>query len=366
MRRKNTTILSVILSALLLFTPVYAEDFGDGSGFTDNPAASTQTTNSSNQNVSGASSVSGGGYRSSIKLKKGKTVTAYICTTELAKLKIPGSKFKWKSSNKKVATVSSKGIVTAKKKGKTTITAKKGKATYKCKLIVETPKLSSKTASIINGKTYQFKVSGTKQKVKWKSSDKSIVSINSKGKATAKKAGTVFITAKVSTYEFYQSVTVTVPVLPTPTPAPVPSNNNNTYSTPVFNLGQAWTVPGQWRMTINSVTEMTERNPYSDTNPEAVYLVDYTYENLGYSKSDGLYMSLGLYKYVDSQGYMGYAYPNSPTYYPEELPIGAKCRAQECIGVNHRGNFKIYIDEYSDNGYSDSDKYSAIFNVSVN
>ena len=151
MRMKKTTILSVILSALLLFTPVYAEDFGDGSGFTDNPATSNQVTNSSNQNVSGASSVTGGGYRSSIKLKKGKTVTAYICTTELAKLKIPGSKFKWKSSNKKVATVSSKGIVTAKKKGKTTITAKKGKTTYKCKLIVETPKLSSKTASIING-----------------------------------------------------------------------------------------------------------------------------------------------------------------------------------------------------------------------
>lgn len=364
MRRKNTTILSVILSALLLFTPVYAEDFGDGSGFTDNPAASTQTTNSSNQNVSGASSVSGGGYRSSIKLKKGKTVTAYICTTELAKLKIPGSKFKWKSSNKKVATVSSKGIVTAKKKGKTTITAKKGKATYKCKLIVETPKLSSKTASIINGKTYQFKVSGTKQKVKWKSSDKSIVSINSKGKATAKKAGTAFITAKVSTYEFSQSVTVTVPATPTPKPS---NNNTNNTTTPVFNLGQTWTVPGQWRMTINSVTEMTERNPYSDKNPEAVYLVDYTYENLGYSSNgDGLYMSLGLYRYVDAQGYMGYTYPNSPTYYPEVVPIGAKCRAQECIGVNHKGDFKIYIEQYSDNGYSSSDKYSAIFNVSVN
>ena len=357
MRKKKTMLLSVILSVLLLFTPVYAENFGDASGFGSNPNTSTGAgTNHSNQRNPS--------YQ--IKLKKGKTVTAYICSKEVAKLKVSGSKYKWTSSNKKVATVSSKGIVTAKKKGKTTITAKKGKNTYKCKLVVETPKLSKKTTSIIKGKTYQFKVSGTKQRIKWTSSNKSVVSINSKGKATAKKAGTAFITAKISTYEFSQLVTVTVPVLPTPTPTPVPSNNNNTSLTPVFNLGQTWTVPGQWRMTINSVTEMTERNPYSDTNPEAVYLVDYTYENLGYSKSDGLYMSLGLYKYVDSQGYMGYTYPNSPTYYPEELPIGTKCRAQECIGVNHKGNFKIYIDEYSDNGYSDSDKYSAIFNVSVN
>ena len=366
MRKKKSLLISLVMCILLAFTPVYAEDFGDGSGFRDNSTTSTPGTNSSDQNVSGASSVTGGGYRSAIRLKKGKTVTAYICTTELAKLKISGSKFKWASSNKKVATVSSKGIVTAKKKGKTTITAKKGKITYKCKLIVETPKLSKKTASLSVGKSYQFKVSGTKQKIKWTSSDSSVVSINSKGKVTAKKAGTVIIAAKVSTYEFSQSVTVTVPATPTPTPSNNNANNTTT-STPVFNLGQTWTVPGQWRLTINSVTEMTERNPYSDANPEAVYLVDYTYENLGYSRNgEGLYMSLGLYRYVDSQGYMGYTYPNSPTYYPDRVPIGAKCRAQECIGVNHKGDFKIYIDQYSDNGYSSSDKYSAIFNVSVN
>ena len=366
MRKKKTMILSVILSVLLLFTPVYAEDFSDGSGFGSNPNTSTSTgTNNSNQNVPSSGYEMGGGYHSPIKLKKGRTVTAYICTQELARLKVSGSKYKWTSSNKKVATVSSKGIVTAKKKGKTTITAKKGKTTYKCKLVVETPKLSKKTASIIKGKTYQFKVSGTKQKVKWTSSDSSIVSINSKGKATAKKAGTAFITAKVSTYEFSQSVTVTVPATPTPTP----SNNNTsntTTSTQVFNIGQTWTVPGQWKFTINSVKEVSERNRFTDKNPESVYLVDYTYENIGYTSSpinDGLYMSLGLYKYVDSQGYMGYTYPNTPAYYPQPIPIGAKCSAQEYIGVSHRGSFQIYVDEYINNYTT---KYSAIFNVSVN
>lgn len=358
MRKKKSLLISLVMCILLAFMPVYAEDFGDGSEFSDNPTASIPGTNSSSQNVSGASSVTGGGYRSAIKLKKGKTVTAYICTTELAKLKISGSKFKWTSSNKKVATVSSKGIVTAKKKGKTTITAKKGKITYKCKLIVETPKLSKKTASLSVGKSYQFKVSRTKQKIKWTSSDSSVVSINSKGKVTAKKAGTVFITAKVSTYEFSQSLTVT-------TPAPSNNSNDTTVSTPVFNLGQTWTVPGQWKITINYATEMSERNPYSDKNPVAVYLIDYTYENIGYTDDmmDGLFISLGIERVIDSNGYAGYDYPNSPTYFPQCIPVGAKCHAQSCIAVDHKGPLKVYIDNYAGNSYT---KYSAIFNVPIN
>lgn len=49
------------------------------------------------------------------------------------------TKARWKSSNPKVATVSSKGKVTAKKKGTATITAKVGKTTYKCKVTVLRP-----------------------------------------------------------------------------------------------------------------------------------------------------------------------------------------------------------------------------------
>ncbi len=43
---------------------------------------------------------------------------------------------KWSSSNKKVATVTSKGKVTAKKEGKATIKAKVGKKTFTCKVTV--------------------------------------------------------------------------------------------------------------------------------------------------------------------------------------------------------------------------------------
>lgn len=54
-----------------------------------------------------------------------------------AKLKVnTKKKVKWSSSNKKVASVSSKGLVKGKKKGKCTITAKVGKKKMKCKVTI--------------------------------------------------------------------------------------------------------------------------------------------------------------------------------------------------------------------------------------
>lgn len=65
--------------------------------------------------------------------------TLYLTPKKSYKLKIKGTKKKvtWKSSNKKVATVSKSGKVTAKKIGKATIVAKvKGKK-YKCTVYVD-------------------------------------------------------------------------------------------------------------------------------------------------------------------------------------------------------------------------------------
>ena len=70
-----------------------------------------------------------------VKLNK-KTI--YLAPKVKYKLKITGTKKKvtWKSSNKKIATVSKKGKVTAKKTGKVTITAKVRGKKYKCKVYV--------------------------------------------------------------------------------------------------------------------------------------------------------------------------------------------------------------------------------------
>lgn len=66
--------------------------------------------------------------------------SVYMAKGDTLQLKVKGykaSKVKWSSSNKKVATVDSKGLVKAKKNGKTTITAAAGKKKLKCTVIVE-------------------------------------------------------------------------------------------------------------------------------------------------------------------------------------------------------------------------------------
>ncbi len=119
----------------------------------------------------------------------------------------------WKSSNTKVATVDSKGLVKIKSKtgGRTvtiTATAADGsgkKATYKIKVmkgVVKKIAISGKK-SVKAGKKLQLKakVTATKnanKKVKWTSSNTRYAKVNSKGKVTALKAGkgkTVKITA---------------------------------------------------------------------------------------------------------------------------------------------------------------------------
>ena len=70
----------------------------------------------------------------------------------------------------------------------------------------------------------------------------------------------------------------------------IPSSTNQKE----YKIGETWVVEGQWKLTVDSVEEVQERNEFSDKQPQAVYIVTYTYENLGYESeySDGLYLSM--------------------------------------------------------------------------
>lgn len=69
-------------------------------------------------------------------------------------------------------------------------------------------KLNKTKATVYVGKSTQLKVTGTKKKVTWKSSNKKIATVTSKGKVTAKKKGTATITATVSGKKYTCKVTV--------------------------------------------------------------------------------------------------------------------------------------------------------------
>lgn len=79
-----------------------------------------------------------------------KKITVYVGKTVKLKVKNKHTKkkVKWKSKNKKVATVSKKGKVKGKKPGKTTIIAKVGKKTLKCKVTVKKKNVPATTKAV--------------------------------------------------------------------------------------------------------------------------------------------------------------------------------------------------------------------------
>lgn len=145
---------------------------------------------------------------------------------ESKKLKITGTKIKpkWSSNKKSVVVVTSNGKVTAKKKGSATITAKVGKKKYTCKVKVEVPKLSKTKLTIIQGKTAKLKISGTSQRITWKSGNENIAIVTNNGTVKGIRAGTCKITAIIGQKKYSCKVIIKQQTLPmaTPTPTAVP------------------------------------------------------------------------------------------------------------------------------------------------
>ena len=69
-------------------------------------------------------------------------------------------------------------------------------------------KINMKKATLNVGQTLQLKVTGTKGKVKWTSSKKSVATVSSKGRVKAKKKGSATITAKIGKKKYTCKVTV--------------------------------------------------------------------------------------------------------------------------------------------------------------
>lgn len=114
----------------------------------------------------------------------------------------------WSSSNKKVATVSSTGLVTAKSLGTATITAKMGNKTAKCTIVVNAAELVLPKGQSKSLKSMTKNISGLKKST-YKSSKSAVATISTAGKLKAKKNGTTKITVKDKKKNTY---TITVKV----------------------------------------------------------------------------------------------------------------------------------------------------------
>lgn len=161
-----------------------------------------------------------------ITLQRGKTRTLKL---KIYPTNATSKKVKWKTSNKKIATVTQKGKVKGVKAGKAdiTVTARDGsKKKTVCKVVVKNPSsgkgskgsggssgassgkrkvtdvsLNYKQISVAKGASRSLSAvvapsNASNKKLAWSSSNKSIATVNQSGIVTGKSVGTVTITAK--------------------------------------------------------------------------------------------------------------------------------------------------------------------------
>ena len=126
-------------------------------------------------------------------------------------------KVTYSSSNKKVATVSSKGVIKAKKAGTAKITVKSGKKKVVVTVKVtgvKTTNLSGVPAAknVSKGKSFKIKAiatpKNTDEKITFKSSNKKVVTVTSKGVVKGLKKGTATITVQSGSKKMTCKVTV--------------------------------------------------------------------------------------------------------------------------------------------------------------
>lgn len=118
-------------------------------------------------------------------------------------LKGTSSKPTFRSSNKKVVSVTKSGKIKGNKIGKATITAKLNKKTKKCKVTVKAaPKkisFSQPEITLFPGETKKLALtvsSGYSKKITYKAENSAVASVSANGFVTAKAAGDTTITAK--------------------------------------------------------------------------------------------------------------------------------------------------------------------------
>lgn len=151
--------------------------------------------------------------KTKMTMKKGEKVSLKPVISPISTF----DKVTYSTSNKKVATVSSNGVITAKASGSAKITVKSG--SKKVVINVKVPKTAptaitgvptSKTLKKGKSLTLKPKLSpkGAEAKITYKSSNSKVATVNANGKITAKKKGTAVITVKAGNVKATCTITV--------------------------------------------------------------------------------------------------------------------------------------------------------------
>ena len=142
------------------------------------------------------------------EVKKKEQVKLLLSETKTLPDKIDGAEFQ--SKNKGIATVSKDGIVHGVKRGKTTIVMKSKNETITYTVKVAKKGMVYPKFTMLTGEHLDIQFSnGTKAKnVKWKTTDKSIATVDKKGKIIAKKKGKIQIKGNDGKKTYVASINV--------------------------------------------------------------------------------------------------------------------------------------------------------------
>ncbi|MBR2869185.1 MAG: hypothetical protein IKB88_09035 [Clostridia bacterium] len=132
-----------------------------------------------------------------------------------------------------------------------------------------------------------------------------------------------------------------------------------------YGPGETWIVDGQWEVTVNSAkrhflcdTYANNRHGYTD---EQIVLVEYTYKNIGYTSSLGLFVAPDYYDelMVKAQDYTCLC---GNLKFPDWTPIGATCKVVQSIVLeNDSDEITVAFSEYGNN----TGRLNAMFTIPV-
>lgn len=99
--------------------------------------------------------------------------------------------------------------------------------------------------------------------------------------------------------------------------------------------------------TVDSVRNTDDRNEFSDSQPEQVIIIHYSYENI--ANEDDIYFSSINFKVIDEGGNVCETYPASIDTYPQTVPIGTKSEGEEAYGLKQQSSkIKLIVElDYS-------------------
>lgn len=140
--------------------------------------------------------------------KRANTKTVYLNPGERYQIQLfkINKRARYYSQDMKVADVRNTGVITAFRPGKTIISIKQDKETYKYRIYVV--KLNKEKLTLREGKIRKLSLKGRQFGVRWKSSNRKVVTVNRYGWVKGKEKGKAYVVASVGGKELRCKVSV--------------------------------------------------------------------------------------------------------------------------------------------------------------